>query len=138
MHNYEFHEKLILPSKQSSLDLAENTIEHVRDRFIISLDKYYNILIAVTEAVNNAISHGNKYDLSKSVKFDVYASKYGIEIFVEDQGVGFNPEDIEDCTKEENLLKDSGRGIFIMQSLADEFEISNVGSGTIFRMYFTI
>lgn len=138
MLNYEFHEFLTLPSKQSSLDLAESIIEHVRDKYVISLDIYYNILIAVTEAVNNAISHGNKYDQNKSVLFEVFASVNGIEILVQDQGIGFDPADIEDCTKEENLLKDSGRGIFIMQSLADEFEISSNGSGTKFKMYFKI
>jgi serine/threonine-protein kinase RsbW len=138
MLNFEFHENITLPSRQSSLDLAENVIEHVKDRYIISLDKYYNILIAITEAVNNAIVHGNHYDQNKNVRFEVYASQKGIEVLVQDEGIGFNPEDIEDCTKEENLLKDSGRGIFIMQSLSDEFEISNTGSGTLFRMYFGI
>jgi serine/threonine-protein kinase RsbW len=138
MLNFEFHENITLPSRQSSLDLAENVIEHVKDRYIISLDKYYNILIAITEAVNNAIVHGNHYDQNKNVRFEVFASQKGIEVLVQDEGIGFNPEDIEDCTKEENLLKDSGRGIFIMQSLSDEFEISNTGSGTLFRMYFGI
>jgi serine/threonine-protein kinase RsbW len=138
MLKYEFHENIVLPSRQSSLDLAESLIEHVRDKYVISLDRYYNILIAITEAVNNAISHGNHYDQDKHVKFDVYASPQGIEIFVQDEGKGFDPNKIEDCTKEENLLKDSGRGIFIMQSLADEFEISSNVTGTLFRMYFGI
>lgn len=138
MLNFDFHENLTLPSRQSSLDLAESVIEHVRDKYFISLDKYYNILIAITEAVNNAISHGNHYDQNKNVFFDVYASKNGIEVFIKDEGVGFNPSEIEDCTKEENLLKDSGRGIFIIQSLTDEFEISSTSTGTLFRMYFGI
>lgn len=138
MLNFDFHENIILPSRQSSLDAAESLIEHVRDKYFISLDKYYNILIAVTEAVNNAISHGNKYNQEKNVNFDVYASRHGIEVLVRDEGVGFNPREIEDCTKDENLLKDSGRGIFIMKSLADEFEISNTGTGTLFRMFFII
>ncbi|OGU58162.1 MAG: hypothetical protein A2X64_06860 [Ignavibacteria bacterium GWF2_33_9] len=138
MLKYDFHEILTLPSRQSSLDLAESVIEHIRDKYVISLDKYYNILIAITEAVNNAISHGNSYDSNKFVKFDVYASESGIEVFIQDEGKGFDPQNIADCTDEENLLKDSGRGIFIMQSLADEFEITTNHSGTLFRMYFGI
>ncbi len=135
--NY-YNEKVILPSEQSSLDIAENIIEKIRNRFNISKDSYFNILVAITEAINNAISHGNHYQINKKVKFEVTYMNELLDIVVQDEGGGFDPDELEDCTKEENLLKDSGRGIFIMQSLSDKFEISTSSEGTCFRLVFKI
>jgi serine/threonine-protein kinase RsbW len=135
--NY-YNEKVILPSEQSSLDIAENIIEKIRNKFNISKDNYFNILVAITEAINNAISHGNHYQINKKVRFEVTYMNELLDVVVQDEGGGFDPDELEDCTKEENLLKDSGRGIFIMQSLADKFEISTSNEGTCFRLVFKI
>jgi serine/threonine-protein kinase RsbW len=87
-------------------------------------------MIAVTEAVNNAINHGNKLDPSKKVQFNVEADNEKIYIYVKDEGNGFNPQEIDDCLEPENLLKASGRGVFIIRELMHEVKIRSNSSGT--------
>lgn len=79
----------------------------------------YKIVLLVSEAVTNAIEHGNGYDESKKVLMDL---KIGdkVQITVEDEGEGFDPKSIQNPTDEANLLFDSGRGIFFIEEIADE------------------
>ncbi|MFH1861569.1 MAG: ATP-binding protein [bacterium] len=78
-----------------------------------------DIAISVSEAVNNAIVHGNKLDDTKVVRIRFYLGSNFLRIVVQDQGVGFTPEEIPDPRKKENLLKASGRGILIIRHLMD-------------------
>jgi serine/threonine-protein kinase RsbW len=80
------------------------------------------------EAVNNSIVHGNKFDINKTVDVSVQISPSEIHIYVKDQGVGFNYEDVPDPTKPENLENVSGRGVFLMKNLADNIFFENKGS----------
>lgn len=136
MKNFDIHNKEILPNSNSTLDLIETLVENVKKQYNIPTDLYYNILIAVSEAVNNAMKHGNKMDPNKSITFELYANPHELEIIVQDQGSGFDPSSIDDCTEENNLYKESGRGIFIMKSLSDNFEIITSGNGTTFVLHF--
>lgn len=136
MKDFDIHNKQVFPNAHSTLDLVESLVEHVKNKYSISKDLYYNILIAVSEAVNNAMTHGNKMDASKSVTFELFANSHELEIIVQDQGSGFDPSTVSDCTSEENLYKDSGRGIFIMKSLSDNFEIITSENGTTFILHF--
>jgi len=91
--------------------------------------------MAVREAVTNAVSHGNKLDETKFVEVGLKSLPESFEITVHDQGPGFNPSDIPDPTKEENILKTSGRGIFFMRNFMDEVEwSSDPNGGTTVRM----
>jgi serine/threonine-protein kinase RsbW len=97
-------------------------------------DAFGNVLIAVSEAVNNAIQHGNKDipDAKVEVKVGNHDELFCIQ--VKDEGKGFVFEELPDPTAPENLLKDSGRGVFLMKNLADEVEFLNTGS--VVNLYF--
>ncbi len=136
MRNFDIHNREIFPNNNSTLDLVESLVENVKNRYNIPTDQYYNILIAVSEAVNNAMTHGNKMDPTKSILFELFANPHELEIIVQDQGSGFDPSSIDDCTEESNLYKESGRGIFIMKSLSDNFEIITSENGTTFVLHF--
>jgi serine/threonine-protein kinase RsbW len=90
--------------------------------------------MAVREALANAVIHGNKFDETKLVQINVKSSLEFFEVSVHDQGQGFNPDTISDPTKEENILKSSGRGIFFMRNFFDEVDWSISEGGTTVRM----
>jgi serine/threonine-protein kinase RsbW len=92
--------------------------------------------MAVREAVTNAVLHGNKLDETKFIEVNLRNPPGALEITVHDQGRGFNPSDIPDPTKEENIMKTSGRGIFFMRNFMDEVDWSaDPKGGTIVRMF---
>jgi len=91
--------------------------------------------MAVREAVTNAVLHGNKKDQSKAIRVKVKRLPESVEISIEDEGPGFNPEIVPDCTAPENVLKSSGRGIFFIRNFMDEVEwFVRPGGGTTVRM----
>ena len=91
--------------------------------------------MAVREAVTNAVIHGNKLDGAKAVEVKLRNTLGVFEISVHDQGSGFNPNEVPDPTKDENILKPSGRGIFFMRNFMDEVDWSaDPEGGTSVRM----
>jgi serine/threonine-protein kinase RsbW len=107
--------------------LVEKFIDNVCEENKINQDFYGNILIALTEAVNNAIFHGNNNDPQKKVTVAYKQSNEGIWFSVEDQGKGFNYDALPDPTDPENIEKPNGRGVFLMKHLADKVEFYNDG-----------
>ena len=91
---------------------------------------FYRLLVAGTEAINNGILHGNKSDPSKSVFATCAVDSRKLVFRVKDQGRGFKPEDVPDPLEEKNLLKTSGRGIFLMRSLMDSVAFTVTTYGT--------
>ena len=91
---------------------------------------YYRLLVAGTEAINNGILHGNKGDAKKSVHMTCVISSDSLILRVKDEGRGFKPEEVPDPLEEENLLKTSGRGIFLMRSLMDKVSYNITKEGT--------
>lgn len=86
---------------------------------------FYRLLVGCTEAVNNAILHGNKSDARKSVCLVVFFQKNDrIVVRVKDEGRGFDPDHLPNPLDEKNLLKTSGRGVFLMRELMDEVNYS--------------
>jgi serine/threonine-protein kinase RsbW len=110
---------LKLPSSSKSICQLEQFIGVVATQYEISKDKYPDILISLTEAVNNAIIHGNKEDQSKFVEIELNKTNQGITFVITDQGLGFNPQSIPDPTRPENIGCCGGRGVFLMKQLAD-------------------
>lgn len=90
-------------------------------------ENFGKILIAVTEAVNNAILHGNGQDPNKNVHITYETENQMVFFNIKDQGTGFDPQGIPDPTDPENLEKPNGRGVFLMQRLADSCEFLNSG-----------
>lgn len=111
-----------LPSTIDSISKVEKLIDSVCENFRVNEDYYGNMLIAVTEAVNNAIQHGNQKDASKEFVVTVVQNeeKHQLCFKVEDQGPGFDFDNLPDPTEAENIEKPHGRGVFLMRNLADE------------------
>ena len=88
-----------------------------------------DIAISISELVNNAIIHGNKRDESKSVEVRFSLNHTRLRITVSDQGTGFNPEKLANPIDDENLLKEVGRGLFIVENFVDEVKFKRSKSG---------
>ena len=120
---------LTFPSNRSNITLVETFIEEVFEDLKIKDEFYGNILVAVTEAVTNAIIHGNNSNDSKMVIVSVDTPKKNSLVFtIEDEWFGFTPEDVPDPTSPENIEKPHGRGIFLMKHLSDNVRFNNNGS----------
>ena len=119
--------KIQIPSLVENIRVVESFIDNSKDTFQIEDDIYGNIMVAVTEAVNNAIRHGNKFDKDKNVLLSLFADKGQLQFEVEDEGAGFDYDNLLDPTAPENLENPGGRGIFLIRHLADEVEFSNGG-----------
>ncbi len=120
-------QKLKIESSADNLRLVERLIEDVCEIYNVSEDNFGNILIAVTEAVNNAISHGNKNNPSKSVQIGFENQEKKITFSVCDEGNGFDYNGLPDPTDPNNIDKVNGRGVFLMKHLADKVEFNNNG-----------
>jgi len=136
MDNKIFSSYNKLKSERQSVTLIEPILSHLRGIYDIDDTNFYNIMIAVTEAVNNAINHGNKLNPDKFVTFNVEADENHIYIYIKDEGEGFDPHQIDDCLDPENLLKASGRGVFIIRELMHHVNIFSNSHGTVVEMYY--
>ncbi|PIW70089.1 MAG: ATP-binding protein [Ignavibacteriales bacterium CG12_big_fil_rev_8_21_14_0_65_30_8] len=110
------------------------TIEEFVNYFAMDLnlgeEKLSALLLSVTEAVTNAIKHGNKGDKSKIVTIDVNVLSETLQIIVKDQGQGFDPSLVPDPTEPDNLLKDSGRGLYLMKVYMSDLRFNITPDGT--------
>lgn len=120
-------QKISFPSTSGNIVVVEKLINDICSSYKVSEDYYGNILVAVTEAVNNAIQHGNKLDPGKKVDVEFTAGDKTITFSVHDQGDGFDYNTLPDPTNPENLEKPSGRGVFLMRHLADKVEFADSG-----------
>lgn len=107
---------------------VEGLIDEVCADFNLNEDHYGNILIAVTEAVNNAIIHGNQNEEDKKVRIEAFQQNKEVIFSIEDEGNGFDFNDLPDPTAPENIEKPDGRGIFLMKNLSDEVTFESDGS----------
>jgi serine/threonine-protein kinase RsbW len=129
--------KIEIPSLSENIRIVESFIDNVKDRFNIDDDIYGNIMVSVTEAVNNAIKHGNKSDKNKNVLLSVTCEESLMKFTIQDEGEGFDVDSLPDPTAPENLDKLSGRGIFLMKHLADEVKHTDNGTKTELTFYFS-
>ena len=129
-------EKISLSSESRSLLVLEEWINKLCDFHQISVEQYGNVLIAITEAVNNAIIHGNKNIANKKTDIEYNFENQTITFTVFDEGNGFDFNDLPDPTNPENLEKPKGRGIFLMNHLADM--VNFIDNGNVVQLKFTI
>ncbi|MBN8703843.1 MAG: ATP-binding protein [Bacteroidetes bacterium] len=120
-------QQLLISSKTENLVLVEKLINEVCQEHKIKEDFYGNILIALTEAVNNAILHGNKGNPGKNVSINYTSQPDSITFTIKDEGDGFNYDTLPDPTAPENIEKPNGRGVFLMRNLADKVEFLDNG-----------
>nr|WKN39130.1 ATP-binding protein [Tunicatimonas sp. TK19036] len=116
-----------IPSLSDNIRMIESFIDNAKERFNLTDDIYGNIMIAVTESVNNAIRHGNKGDSKKNVDLSLKLNDGAIVFWVKDEGDGFDFNNLPDPTAPENLDRPGGRGIFLMKHLSDEVNFHDEG-----------
>jgi serine/threonine-protein kinase RsbW len=119
---------LEIPSIADNIRIVESFIDNAKDKFEISDDLYGNIMVAVTESVNNAIIHGNQNESNKNVNLQLTLGDNDIKFTIKDQGDGFEHEKLPDPTSPENIEKVGGRGIFLINNLCDNVNFEENGS----------
>ena len=113
---------LVLQSSFDQIDRLEPYLEKLQEQAGFGDELLARIRLALNEAVTNAIIHGNKEDQEKSVSISSSFNKEKLEVSVQDEGPGFDPSSLPDPLESENLLKESGRGIFLITETADHVE----------------
>ena len=116
-----------IPSLTDNVRIIESFIDNAKDQFRLNDDIYGNIMIAVTESVNNAIRHGNQGDTKKNVNLSLQLKDNAIVFHIEDEGNGFDYQNLPDPTAPDNIDQPGGRGIFLMKHLSDEVNFHNDG-----------
>jgi len=104
------------------VDLVQTVFEYLSTEVGFDSDSSHWMSVAIRESVTNAVRHGNKMDPSKRVVVRFEHEPTRFEVFVEDEGEGFDPSSLPDPLAEENLLRANGRGIFFMKSFMDEVD----------------
>jgi serine/threonine-protein kinase RsbW len=122
---------LEIESDPNNLLTVEEFVNYFALDIGIDAEKIPGLLLAVTEATTNAIIHGNKNDGNKKVTIDVNVENKKLKISVKDEGPGFDPSNVPDPTHPDNLLKDSGRGLYLMRIYMDDLQYEHTGNGTI-------
>ncbi|MFC1500118.1 ATP-binding protein [Candidatus Zixiibacteriota bacterium] len=121
-------------SNPNAVVKAERLTEKVGRKCEVDTGLMQDICIAVTEAVNNAVEHGNNLESDKFVTLRFDCSRESLKITVEDQGNGFDVTSVDDPLTPENLTKPNGRGLLIVESLMDEVKIVPSIAGTVIVM----
>ena len=114
------------------LDFVQVVSDHLCKRLGFDEDSMHWVGVAVRESVINAIKHGNRQDQGKMVYVDftmVDEPEHELTISVRDEGEGFEPQEIADPLAPENMLKSSGRGIFLMRSFMDDVALRRLPEG---------
>ena len=123
-----------LDSTLETVDSAEQAATRIATESGFDEDEVMKISMAVREAAINAVLHGNAYDPVKKVALDFETTGDDLVITIRDQGHGLDVDKIPDPLAPENLLKTSGRGIFLIRSFMDEVHINPSPTGTEFKL----
>jgi len=123
--------EITISSRFENIELVQVIAEHLCENAGVDEDGSHWIGMAVREAVANAIKHGNKLDVKKKVNATFELAGYELEITIQDEGQGFDPEKVSDPLNPQNLMKTSGRGIFYMKTFMDHVSYTfNSDGGT--------
>jgi serine/threonine-protein kinase RsbW len=119
-----------MDSTLETVDSAEQAASRIAAENGFDEEETMRIAMAVREAAVNAVLHGNAYDPGKKVKLEFERTAQDLVITICDQGKGLDPAAIPDPLAPENLMKTSGRGIFLIRSFMDEVDIQPSPTGT--------
>src|ERR1700722_7722019 len=120
-----------LDSALESVDRAEELVVDIAKKAGVNEDDALSLGMAIRECAVNAVVHGNRYNLNKKVHLTISRTPEQVGIRIADEGEGFELEDLPDPLAEENLMRHSGRGIFIIRAFTDDFHIRRLSpSGT--------
>ena len=128
----------VYESTLESVDAAETlALDIAKTAGFHEEEDLHKIGMAVREAMVNAVVHGNRYNLKKKVHFSVSARGESLVVAIADEGEGFEPAELPDPLSEENLLRQSGRGLLLIKAFVDEFEMRRASPlGTEVRLIF--
>ena len=115
------------------VDFVQIVSDHMGRSVGLDEDSLHWVGVAIRESVINAIKHGNRHDAAKHVFVEFEATTADVvpelTIRVRDQGEGFDPEEVANPLAPENLLKSSGRGIFLIKNFMDDVQLQRVPEG---------
>jgi serine/threonine-protein kinase RsbW len=115
------------PSTYDTVDELTDSVYEYLSNMAMSEPARFRLRMALHEALGNAVEHGNRSDPSKQVTVTCRCRADRVVVSVDDEGDGFDPQGVPDPTTPENLLKESGRGIFLIERCADEYRFENNG-----------
>lgn len=133
MPNHSF--RLTLQSTYEESERVPDFVEELQAKSSLTDDETSTLMLLLSEAVTNAIEHGNQSDASKKVDVHIRINNKSISTTVTDEGGGFDPTDVKDPLKEENLLDVGGRGIFLIKELSDGIEFDDDGRTIRFEIH---
>jgi len=120
--------RIKIKSEIKNLRVVEKVVDDISAEVGIDSNNYGKILVSTMEAVNNAVVHGNKSDVNKEIDIRFKYDEGRLKITVEDEGNGFNYNNVPDPTLPENIEKITGRGVFLMRKLADDVKFNKKGN----------
>ena len=130
--------KIEIPSSIENLTIVEKLVDELYEQIKFDSELYANILVCVTEAVKNSIVHGNNESIDKNVTIQYSYTDVQITFEIKDVGEGFNHYKVADPTLPENLEKESGRGIFLMNCLADQVIYNDKGNEVTLKFFYRL
>jgi serine/threonine-protein kinase RsbW len=114
---------MLLDSTLDSVEVAEKAVLHAASDIGFGEDDLHQLGMAVRESMVNAVVHGNRYNARKKVHVSITQAEDRLTILIADEGEGFDLTEIPDPLAEENLLRQSGRGLLLMRAFVDEFQV---------------
>lgn len=126
-----------IESSRKYIPKVEKLLYKANEDLHLASEKFHNLLVAVSELVLNAIIHGNKESPSKKVKVTAEYNDKKITVKILDEGFGFNIDKIPDPSSPENVYKETGRGIYIVKQLIENFEYKMTPQGSLFILTIT-
>jgi serine/threonine-protein kinase RsbW len=123
------HKELRIASSLENLTQVERFVEEICDAYYITNSYFGNILLAIEEAVNNAIVHGNRLDPAKEVLITFTSQANSLCFIIADEGNGFDTNKLPDpLAADDNAIEHTGKGIFLIRSLADKMQFNLAGN----------
>ncbi|KAB2921660.1 MAG: ATP-binding protein [Bacteroidetes bacterium] len=120
--------ELHIPSSRKNIHRVEEFFRTVNESYGLPDEKLHALLVAVTEAVNNGIIHGNRNDETKMVTVTCGRKGERLTVTVRDEGSGFDPSSVTDPLEEDNLLRTGGRGVFLMKAFMESVSYNAEGN----------
>ncbi len=121
--------RMSLSSRFENIEMAQHLCGKLLEGWELNEETTHWILMALREALANAIKHGNGQDMAKRVHLEMGVKDHTLRIRIRDEGTGFDPAGVADPLAQENRFKTSGRGIFYMKTFMDEVRFSRVDGG---------
>lgn len=136
VHKSSIKHVLTLRSDPKEVARVEIFLEKLNKKLKLDDLHFNKLLVVTTEAVNNSIIHGNRRDPEKKITIICEINRHVLIVHVEDEGPGVDPEKLPNPLSEENLLRENGRGVFLMRSLMDDvkFKRTSKGASVIMKM----